>query len=57
MKKFSLLLVALIVLISCKSEAVSSKPGKGNYVELTTNFEPIIIELNPKKAPVTVRNF
>lgn len=57
MKKFSLLLVALIVLISCKSEAVSSKPGKGNYVELTTNFGPIIIELNPKKAPVTVRNF
>ncbi len=57
MKKINLVLVALIVLISCKSEAVSSKSGQGNYVEMVTNYGPIIIELDRKKAPATVKNF
>ncbi|MGC6366837.1 MAG: peptidylprolyl isomerase [Candidatus Marinamargulisbacteria bacterium] len=44
-------------MISCKSEAVSTAKGDGNYVEMVTNFGSIIIELDKKKAPATVKNF
>ncbi|MFM2128884.1 MAG: hypothetical protein RL477_430, partial [Pseudomonadota bacterium] len=37
--------------------ALSPAAAEGPKVRLTTNFGPIVIELDPARAPATVENF
>ena len=55
MKKSILLLLLAISFYSCKDE--HSNLPDGLYADIETNKGHIIVELDYKKAPVTVANF
>jgi len=55
MKKTILLFFAIALFTSCNSE--HSNLGDGIYAEIKTNKGTILVELEYKKAPITVANF
>lgn len=55
MKKLSLLLFAVILFLSCNDQ--HGNLPNGLYAEIQTNKGTILIELEYKKAPITVANF
>lgn len=55
MKKYTLIILTLVILTSCKNE--QSNLPDGLYAEIATNKGNIIVKLNPEKAPITVANF
>jgi peptidylprolyl isomerase len=56
MKKFTLLLISILALSSCKEEEHADL-GDGLYAEIETSKGTILLDLDFEKAPVTVANF
>jgi len=54
---FILLLVTFLIIITAKSEEPKQMDVKSKKVKLETSMGDIVIELDEKAAPVTVKNF
>jgi cyclophilin family peptidyl-prolyl cis-trans isomerase len=54
---FILLPAIFLIIVTAKSEELKQMDAKPKKVKLETNFGDIVIELDEKAAPVTVKNF